>query len=253
MDKATVIGLAVAAAAIIISILLGGTLIAFVDAPSAFVVIGGTIAALLIGYPMADLVALTKVIANAFSEKETPMKETIDTLVGLSEKARREGILAIEKALEEIEDDFLKNGLRLAVDGSEPEAIKDSMEIELENIEKRHSVGHDILGTGGDMAPAFGMIGTLIGLVNMLKNMSDPSAIGPSMAIALLTTFYGSVLANTFFIPIQGKLKLRSAYEITTKELIVEGVIGIQSGDNPRMLRSKLETYLPPNLRSREE
>lgn len=253
MDKATVIGLVLAFTAIIISILLGGSLGSFLDAPSAFVVFGGTIASILISYPMEEVKALTKVVRNAVFHSESSMATTIELLVSLSEKARREGILAIEKALGDIDDTFLKGGLRLAVDGSEPEAIKTSMEIELENLEKRHQVGQSMLDLGGAMAPAFGMIGTLIGLVNMLQNMSDPASIGPAMAIALITTFYGAVMANAMFIPLKNKLEYRSKHEITKKELTIEGVIGIQGGDNPRMLRAKLETYLPPTARKKDE
>jgi len=253
MDKATVIGFVVAISCIIISILLGGSLIAFFDVPSLFIVFGGTIACLLTSFPMGDVTGLIKVAKMAFNEDATTMKDTIDLLVSLSERARREGILAIEKALNEIDDDYLKGGLRLAVDGSEPEAIKDALEIELENIEVRHKNGHKILETGGAMAPAYGMIGTLIGLVNMLQNMSDPAAIGPAMAVALLTTLYGACLANVLFIPLQTKLAYRTAAETLKKSLVIEGIIGIQGGDNPRMLRSKLETYLPPGNRSEEE
>lgn len=253
MDKATVIGFVVAISCIVISILLGGSLLAFFDVPSLFIVFGGTIACLLTSYPMTEVKSLVKIIKNAFNEDSSTIKDTIDLLVSLSERARREGILAIEKALQEIDDDYLKGGLRLAVDGSEPDTIKDALEIELENIEIRHKNGQKILDTGGNMAPAYGMIGTLIGLVNMLQNMSDPAAIGPAMAVALLTTLYGAVLANVIFVPLNTKLAFRTEAEMLKKSLVIEGIIGIQGGDNPRMLRSKLETYLPPGERSKEE
>ncbi len=252
MDKATVIGMVLGTAAIIIGIFLGGSILGFIDPPSIFIVIGGTISVLLISFPMNDIKSLIKIMKNAFLDNQKSMKETIELLVQLSERARKEGILAIEKVLEDIDDAFLSSGLRLAVDGSDPEAIKESMEIELQNIETRHKRGQQILDTGGAMAPAFGMIGTLIGLVNMLKTMSDPSSIGPSMAIALLTTFYGAVMANLIFIPLNTKLQGITAREVNQKELIIDGVIGIQGGDNPRMLRAKLETYLPPSLREKE-
>jgi chemotaxis protein MotA len=253
MDKATLIGIIVGVTSIIISILLGGSLLGFVDFPSLFVVFGGTTAALLINFPMNEVTTLVGYMKLSLNESNTSVKNLIEDLVSMSEKARREGILAIEQALGEINDPFMKSGLRLAVDGSEPEAIKESMEIEMSNVEIRHKRGHEILDAGGTYAPAFGMVGTLIGLVNMLKNMSDPSSIGPAMAIALLTTFYGAVLANLIFLPIKGKLVERSKIELLQKELIIEGVIGIQGGENPRMLRAKLETYLKPSERSEDK
>ncbi|MBN1969558.1 MAG: MotA/TolQ/ExbB proton channel family protein [Candidatus Delongbacteria bacterium] len=250
MDKATLIGLIVGITSIIISILLGGSLMGFVDFPSIFIVFGGTTSALLINYPMGEVVSLTKYMGLAMKENQSSLKEIIEELVAMSEKARREGILAIEQALNNVSDPFMKSGLRLAVDGSEPEAIKESMEIEMANVGSRHKKAHDILDSGAAFGPAFGMVGTLIGLVNMLKNMSDPSSIGPAMAVALLTTLYGALLANLFFLPLRGKIVQKSNTEMIQKELIIEGVIGIQGGENPRMLRSKLETYLKPSERT---
>ncbi|PID29272.1 MAG: motility protein A [Candidatus Cloacimonadota bacterium] len=253
MDKATLIGFMVGITSIIISILLGGSLLGFVDFPSIFIVFGGTVAALLINFPMNEVTSIFTYIKLSMGENGSSIKSLIEDLVSMSEKARREGILAIEQALGEINDPFMKSGLRLAVDGSEPDTIKESMEIEISNVEIRHKRAHTILDAGGAFAPAYGMIGTLIGLVNMLKNMSDPSSIGPSMAIALLTTMYGAVLANLIFLPVKGKLEEKSKLELLQKELIIEGVIGIQSGENPRMLRAKLETYLKPSERSEDK
>lgn len=253
MDKATLIGFLVGALSLIISILLGGPLTTFWDLPSVFVVVGGTIASLMINFSMKEVMSVLKVIKNVFFEKEESLVKVIDLLVSLAEKARREGILAIEKALDEVDDPYLKGGLRLAVDGSEPDVIKDSMEIELDNMEKRHKKGQKIVDATATFGPAYGMIGTLIGLINMLKTLEDPSTIGAGMAVALITTFYGAVIANFLCLPLKGKLESNSAREITKKELIIEGVIGIQGGDNPRMLRSKLETYLAPEERSKEE
>ncbi len=253
MEKSTVIGLAIGTVAIIMSILLGGSLLGFVDAPSFAVVIGGTIATFFTDFSMPEVKSIPKILGIAMKPETSPMKETIDQLVDMSEKARREGILAIEKVINEITDPFMKGGLRLAVDGSEPEAIEESMATEMENIEKRHKQNHAILEAAGTFAPAYGMIGTLIGLVNMLANMSDPASIGPAMAVALLTTLYGAIIANVVFLPIKGKLEGRTTNELTQKELIIAGVIGIQGGDNPRMLKAKLETYLPPSERSEEE
>lgn len=253
MDKATLIGFLVGFISIIISILLGGPLTTFWDLPSVFIVGGGTMASLMINFSMKEVTSVMKVVKNVFFEKEESLVKIIDLLVSLAEKARREGILAIEKALEQIDDDFLKSGLRMAVDGSEPSVIKDSMEIEMDNMESRHKKGQKIVDATATYGPAYGMIGTLIGLVNMLKTLDDPSKIGGGMAVALITTFYGACIANLICLPLKGKLESNSAKEMTKKSLIIEGVIGIQGGDNPRMLRTKLETYLAPIERSRDD
>ncbi len=179
--------------------------------------------------------------------------DTVTLLVSFAEKARREGILALENSMAEIQDDFIRSGLRLAVDGVEPELIKDILHTELAFIEDRHRNGQAIFDYMGAAAPAFGMIGTLVGLVKMLQNLSDPNAIGPAMAIALLTTMYGAVIANVIFIPVAGKLKMRTAEEILLKEVAIEGVMSIQSGDNPRILEQKLLAFLAPSVRPAPE
>ncbi|MEA2062225.1 MAG: motility protein A, partial [Gemmatimonadota bacterium] len=175
--------------------------------------------------------------------------ETIATLVSFAERARREGILALERHMEEIEDEFLSKGIQLAVDGTEPELMRSILTTELDYMERRHTNGAGILTTAGALAPAFGMCGTLIGLVLMLLTMSDPSTIGPKMAVALITTFYGAILANLFFIPLSNKLKRRSEEEVLVKELMIEGILSIQSGDNPRIVEQKLTSFISPKLR----
>ncbi|MHB9027365.1 MAG: motility protein A, partial [Candidatus Latescibacterota bacterium] len=164
--------------------------------------------------------------------------------------ARREGILSLEQAAMQVDDEFLKNGITLAVDGTEPEYIREIMTTEMDNIAERHKNGAAIMEAMGTYAPAFGMIGTLIGLVIMLRNMNDPSSIGAGMAVALITTFYGAVLANLVFMPIAGKLRLRSAHELLLKELCIQGIMAIQSGDNPRIVESKLKAFLSPSKRT---
>lgn len=253
MDLSTVVGLVLCLGLIAASIIAGGAPGAFIDVPSALTVIGGTFALLLVNFPIPAVLGLGGVIKNAFFFKQLSPLDTVSTLVSFAERARREGILALEGSMDEIEDEFIGTGLRLAVDGVEPELIKDILQTELAFIEDRHRNGREMLDFMGSIAPAMGMIGTLMGLVQMLKNLSDPNAIGPSMALALLTTMYGAVIANVFAIPISGKLKVRSADEILLKEVAIEGIMSIQAGDNPRILEQKLLAFLAPNMRPPRE
>jgi chemotaxis protein MotA len=173
----------------------------------------------------------------------------ISKMVQYAERARREGMLALEDDSETEADPFLRKGLRLAVDGTDPQLLEKIMQTDVQQIENRHHEGAKILAAGGSFAPAFGMIGTLIGLVSMLSTLSDPAQIGAGMATALVTTFYGAVLANTFFLPLAGKLEARSREEILNKEMIIDGIMAIQSGDSPRIVEEKLKSFLPPVLR----
>ncbi len=252
MDFGSTIGIVFGFALIIVAIQLGGGVTFFIDIKSLMIVAGGTISATLIQFPLGRVFGVISVVRNAFTEKNINPNQTIEDLVGFAEKARREGILSLENSLEEVTDDFLKSGIRLAVDGVEPELIKDILNTELAFIEDRHKIGQNIFQAMGSFSPAFGMIGTLIGLVLMLQTMEDPSSIGPAMAVALLTTLYGAVAANVVFLPIAGKLKNRTAEEILVKEITIEGIMSIQSGDNPRIVRQKLQAFLPPKLRSQE-
>ena len=249
MDLATIIGVIAGMSAIVISIMLGGTLDAFIDIPSVFIVIGGTIAATLINYPLHDVMSVLKVVKNAFLHKVLSPSEAIQNLVHFAEIARREGILSLESESESIDDQFMKKGVQLAVDGTAPELIRSIMETELSYLEDRHKLGQGIFEAMGTFSPAFGMIGTLIGLINMLKTLDDPTQIGAGMAIALITTFYGAVLSNLLFLPIAGKLKTRSERESMLKEIIIEGIMSIQSGDNPRVVEEKLKAFLAPKQR----
>ena len=252
MDLGSTIGIFFGFFLIILSIQLGGGVTFFINLPSLMIVVGGTIASTLITFPMGRVLGVMTVVKNAFLSKDLDPNATIDNLVQFAEKARREGILSLEGAMEEANDDFLKSGIRLAVDGVEPELIKDILDTELAFIEDRHKMGQSIFQAMGTYAPAFGMIGTLIGLVLMLQSMEDPSSIGPSMAVALLTTLYGAIMANVVFIPIAGKLKNRTAEEMLIKEITIEGIMSIQSGDNPRIVKQKLQAFLAPKLRSVE-
>lgn len=219
-------------------------LLSFIDIASIFIVGGGVVAAVVITFSAAELKLIPKVFKESFHTKEHNLKQLIETFVFLSEKARREGLLSLEAGLEEVEDQFIKKGVLLAVDGIEPDVIKDIMMAEVVAMEERHRKGRAIIVKAGEYAPAWGMIGTLVGLVLMLKNLNDPSSLGPNMAVALLTTLYGTVLANLVFLPMATKLENKTEEEVFVKQIIIEGVIGVQSGQNPKVLEEKLSAFV---------
>jgi chemotaxis protein MotA len=249
MDIATLVGILV----VFLAIMFGGGMAAqpdiFYNGPSIAMVVGGLIGATMIGNPMANLLRIVPVYLNAIKVSLTPPFEIIETIVGFAETARREGILALESAAADAGDEFLSSGIRLAVDGTEPDLIEEILETELMYLEERHKEGADIISTMATMAPAYGMIGTLVGLVLMLANMEDPSQIGAGMAIALLTTLYGSILANMLLDPVAAKLKTYSKQEVLVRKIIIQGIMSIQSGDNPRVVETKLSVMLPPSDR----
>ncbi|MDQ2086555.1 motility protein A [Herbivorax sp. ANBcel31] len=246
MDLATLIGIIIGIVCILATIIMGGSLLTFWSIAGVFVVLGGGIASTLISYRVGEIGKMIKVAVKAFTGKELRPQDTIKLLVDLSLKARREGLLSLEADQEEIDDNFLKQSLQLVVDGVEPEVIVESMDLEIENMKMRHSRGSGIFKTMGTLFPAWGMIGTLIGLINLLQSLDDPSAVGPAMALALITTFYGSLLANFICNPIANKLAIKSKEEIQEKRMIIEGILSIQSGENPRILEHKLKTFLSP-------
>lgn len=247
MDIATIVGFIAALTCLMVGI--GHNIGSMLDTPSVIIVVGGTLATALIANPLQEVVNLIGVYKNAILATVPVPTELIERIVGFAETARREGILALEQAIEEGDDAFLSTGVRLAVDGTEPDLIMDILETELQFVEERHKLGQDIIKGMQDSAPAFGMIGTLIGLVIMLKNMDDPAAIGPGMAIALLTTMYGAIMANVLFGPVVQKLKTYSGKEVLAKRMIIEGIMSIQSGDNPRIVEHKLSVFLSPKFR----
>lgn len=234
---------------IIGSILLGGSLGAFIDIPSIMIVVGGTIAATLVAYPLPKVKEIIKLTQKVFKERQSNPNEVIESMIELANKARKEGLLALEESSAGIDDDFIKKGVMLVVDGTDPDLVRTLLETELDFLEERHKSGQGLFETMGSFAPAFGMVGTLIGLINMLKKLDDPSSIGPAMSVALLTTFYGSFLANMIFIPIANKLKVKSREETLEREIIVEGLLSIQAGENPRIIEEKLKAFLPPSMR----
>lgn len=246
MDIATLAGILFGVVCIVIPIVTGGSPLAFFDFKSILIVIGGGIASSLISYKLGEVAKIMKVAVKAFTGKEIVLANTIKLLVELSQKARRDGLLSLESEMENIDDDFLKQSIQLVVDGVEPEVIVESMDLELENMEARHQKGQGLFKTMGSMFPAWGMIGTLIGLIQLLRSLDDPGKIGPAMAVALVTTFYGSVLANFFCIPIAKKLSIKSQEELQEKRMIIEGILSIQAGENPRIMEHKLKTFLSP-------
>lgn len=255
-DILTPIGITLGLIMIIFGIISsGGTsgFVSFIQIASIIIVIGGLIAALLINFNLDQIKLTGSVLKETFNRNEQNLGDLIKLFERLSERARREGLLALENELEGVEDPFIKKGVLLAIDGIEPEVINDIMNAEITAMEDRHLKGRIILEKAGEYAPAWGMIGTLIGLVLMLNNLTDPTTLGPNMAVALLTTFYGSVLANLVFIPMAGKLEIKTDEEVFIKQIIIEGVIGVQSGQNPRILKEKLSAFLSENMKKKQE
>ncbi|MGG3738149.1 flagellar motor protein MotP [Aeribacillus pallidus] len=247
LDVLTPVGLVVGVVLLAFAIISnGGTegFISFIHIPSLLIVFAGLFSGLLVSFSLKDLRHMFVVIRQAFQQEEYNLYELIQTFVRLSERARREGLLALEAEVEQVEDSFLKKGILLAVDGIEPDVIVDIMNAEISALEERHRKGRSILEKAGEYAPSWGMIGTLVGLVLMLKNLNDPSTLGPNMAVALLTTFYGSLLANLVFLPMASKLAIKTEKEVFYKQIIIEGVIGVQSGQNPKILEEKLTAFL---------
>ncbi len=252
MDIATIVGIVLAIVLMCGAILLGGSLLTFVNIPSVLIVVCGSLAGMLVAYPAGQLKSAIKVAKQAFTTKPARAEEILLLMRDLSKRARREGVLALEEVGQNHEDDFVRRGIQMVVDGQTPEAIEDVLFSEIDKISERHAEGADIFDTLGMLAPAFGMIGTLIGLVQMLQNLEDPSKIGPAMAVALLTTFYGSVIANVFAIPVAKKLRGRSTSEVAEKTLVAQGLLSIVAGENPRFMADRLNAQLPPAQRLQE-
>ncbi|WP_088103847.1 flagellar motor protein MotP [Halalkalibacter urbisdiaboli] len=237
-----VLGLVVMLLAVLTNAGISG-LVFMLDIASILIVFGGFIAAIIITFSLVELKTMPRVMREAFRSEDHDLQKLINTFVDLSGKARREGLLALEVGLDEVEDPFIRKGVLLAVDGVEPDIIKDIMMAEVVAMEERHRKGRAVIEKAGEYAPAWGMIGTLIGLVLMLQNLNDPSTLGPNMAVALLTTLYGSLLANLVFIPMATKLANKTDQEVFIKQIIIEGVIGVQSGQNPKILEEKLSAF----------
>jgi len=252
MDIASVLGVIVAIGLIVSAILIGGgSFASFIDPASVMVVVGGAIAAAMISFPLKNFLGVFGVVMKVFFYKIESTEKLIEEIVSLAETARRDGLLALESRLDEIENSFVVLGIQMAVDGTRPEVIEDILRTELDAVATRHRDGKGLLDCMGRFAPAFGMIGTLMGLVIMLGDMSDPSKIGAGMAVALLTTLYGAIASNVVFLPFAEKLGFTNKQELLAMEIIIRGIMAIQSGENPRVIEQKLHTFLPPKLRAK--
>lgn len=247
MDLATLVGLIGTMALIVISMLMSGDIIMFVNGPSLVIVVGGTIFAVMAKYGLSQFLGALKVAAKSFKTSLPDPIALIEEIVALADEARKGGLLSLEG--KEVSSDFLQRGIQLLVDGHDPEIVGALLGKDKNQAVKRHTIGASIFSSMSDVAPAMGMIGTLIGLVAMLANMDDPKSIGPAMAVALLTTLYGAIIANALCGPISSKLQLRAEEEGMIKSLVIDALLAIQNGQNPRVIDSMLRNYLPEGKR----
>ncbi|MCL2082095.1 MAG: motility protein A [Oscillospiraceae bacterium] len=250
MELSTLIGIVVIFVCIIIGIfLVGGNMGAFLDPGSFMIVVAPIVAGLLASYSFADFFSFPKLLGVAFKKNVLNPIDAINTIVSLATIARKEGMLALDEKTSQLEDAFLKKGIMLVVDGTDPELVKSIMEAEIVSVEGRHIKGQGMMDYICTAGPAYGMIGTILGLIVMLGNLDDPSALGPGMALALITTLYGSIIANAFATPIKTKLQTASGHEILQREIMLEGLLSIQAGENPRIIEEKLYSFLPRSAR----
>lgn len=248
MDLATIIGIFAGFGLVVSAILLGPKPGGFIDIPSLMIVLGGSLSSVLIAFPLEQVVAAFKAVSKTLFTKKTSPKEVIETMVKVAEISRREGLLALERL--QTDNPLLKKATQLIADSAEPALINDTLAIEISAMKKRHMINISVMQALGGACPALGMVGTLVGLVQMLANLSDAAAIGPAMAVALITTFYGSLFANLLFNPFAAKLKARSTQEELTLHIIFEGARSILDNNNPRFVYEKLSSYLPQSQRS---
>ena len=250
MDHGTVVGILIGMGLVFAAIFLGGGLVIFLDGSSLLIVLGGVCAAVLMSFPLGVVRSVPGIVLKTFRDRTPTHEEILGRIVGYAEVARRDGMLALEDETQRAPDEFLRKALRLAVDGTDVDLLGMILRLELKALEDRHRIGQSVLRAAGAYAPAFGMIGTLIGLIQMLQVLDQPGRIGHGMAVALVTTFWGAFLANTLFLPLAGKLRHRSEEERSVRRLVIEGVTAIQAGDSPRIVREKLDTFLSPGTRS---
>jgi chemotaxis protein MotA len=253
MDLGTLLGIFIGSGLVVFGIIdSGAPFSTFVSFGSLLITVGGSLGGIIVATPLNKLKNIGKYFGKTFKTESFDERGIIQVLVSFSEKARREGILALEDDLDELDDEFLKKGIQMAVDGTDPEIIKDMLYNEVDQLEARHGYGINLFSDWGAFAPAFGMIGTLVGLIGMLSGLDSGGSdtIGSGMALALITTLYGSFIANLFFIPMSKKLDYNNATEMLVKQIVIEGILSIQQGDNPRMLEMKLLAFLPPKDRT---
>jgi chemotaxis protein MotA len=254
MDLTTILGLVIGIGALLLSVILeGGHISSLFSVPAFVMIAGGTIGATAIGFTVEELKTVPTLMRIAFKDEKHDVASLIATLVSFAEKARREGLLALEEDLNAIEDKFLKKGMQLVIDGTDAELVRSIMETELAFIQERHHKGASIFDAAGGYAPTMGIIGTVMGLVHVLGNLSDTESLGPAIATAFLATLYGIFSANILFLPIAGKLKNRSAHQVLVYEVTLEGILSVQAGDNPRIVEEKLEAFLAPTKRKQPQ
>ena len=244
MELTTIVGLLAGVICVVSGIMLQGAFSDYIDMPSVFIVVGGTLAATILNYPLSSLKRLGKIISITFKKVDFDLQKTIRDIIDLANLARKEGLFALDNKANEIEEPFFKKGLLLVVDGTDPELIRNILETDLTLMEERHKESASMLLSMSSYAPAFGMIGTLIGLIGMLKNLNDASTLGAGMSTALVTTLYGCILANLLCTPMAGKLNAYTEKETQYKELVIEGLLSIQAGENPRLIEEKLLSFL---------
>lgn len=251
MDIASLAGTVLGLVMLVFGILSNGASIpGYIDTPSVIITIGGSVAGTLASYKLPDFITGLKSASMVFKDQAMDPGAVITKIIDLANVARKEGLLALEEASNDVDDPFLKKGIMLIVDGTDPELVRGILETELTCLEDRHKKVIGFWEKWAELGPAWGMIGTLIGLVNMLNNMEDASAIGPAMAVALLTTLYGSLIANWLCTPIASKMKVNNDLEVIIKEVMVEGLLSIQAGENPRVIEEKLKSFLSPAVRN---
>ena len=254
MDLATVFGLIVAFAAIFLSITLeGGKMSGFVNLSAFIIVMGGTLGATAMGLSLKQITISPAVLKQAFFSKPIDSLEVMNILIAFSRRARREGILALEDDIRNVKIPFVQRGIQLVIDGTSPELVREIMETELDSMQARHRAGISVFDGLGGFAPTLGILGTVMGLVNMLANLNEPGEMGGAIAAAFIATLYGVGSANLVFLPIANKLKARSTEETSAYELALEGILSLQSGDNPLVVASKMQSFLSPNMRDKSK
>jgi chemotaxis protein MotA len=249
MDVGTLVGLALGFGCIIVAISLHGSIGDFIDLPGALVAFGGSFSALFINFPIKKVLGVFGVVKQCFMTRLPKPDEEIQRLVALANLARRDGLLALEKQVADLRDPFLIRGVEMLVDGAPKEKLHEALEIELHCIQERHSTGKKIFDQLGASLPAFGMVGTLIGLIQMLHELDDPTKIGAGMAVAMVTTFYGAFGSNLIFLPMAGKLEARSKEEVLIRQLMIQGLMALAEGEVPRVMEEKLKAFLDPKVR----
>jgi chemotaxis protein MotA len=254
MDIATIAGLLLAFGALMVAVLIeGGKLGGFFNVSAGIIVLGGTLGAMVVCYPFKTILGMPGVLKQAFFAMEIDPLGMMKTVIQFARKARREGILVLEEDAKRLNNEFLKTGIQLVVDGTPGELVREILETQVRSMEQRHQTGEGMFSTLGGFAPTLGILGTVMGLVHMLASLDEPGKMGPAIAAAFIATLYGVGTANLIFLPIASKLKARSQAESLAYELAIEGILSLQAGDNPRVVASKMASFLPPKLRAQFE